>query len=469
MEEFWRFLMNRVDLLKNRRAALLESGLEIRAVIDKIIDEKSFVELSAYSFSESEFYGEKAEGEGVVTGFATVKDFPVYVVAQNPSVFSGGVSKANCDKICKALIAAQNNNTPVIYILDTKGVRTGEGVSVLEGIADVLYEMNELRGEVPQFAIVNGDCFGAFSLIAAACDFTFYTDKSCLSYASPAVIAATAKAGTDKNGVGGKASVAKTGIADFTVNDVSEIRDKIAAILSIVPVTGSPFEDNGDDYNRSTPSLDEKVCPDCLIQAVFDEGSAIEIGKGFADDVRCVIGRIGGMSAGALLFDGGEDGVSLTGEITEKINNFVCMLADFSMPLVNFVNTKGISKDFNVSSSTVLKSVANLVYNLSGLTKIGVVYGKAVGLGYSLFAAKSMGYDYSYAFCNASISLFDSLEGAYVELGGVTSENEAKLAEKYKEENQDPINAAKDGYIDNIIEPRFVRQYVIASLQMTER
>ena len=44
-----------------------------------------------------------------------------------------------------------------------------------------------------------------------------------------------------------------------------------------------------------------------------------------------------------------------------------------------------------------------------------------------------------------------------------------KLAEKYSEENADPVNAAKDGYIDNIIEPQFVRAYVISALQTLVR
>ena len=44
--------------------------------------------------------------------------------------------------------------------------------------------------------------------------------------------------------------------------------------------------------------------------------------------------------------------------------------------------------------------------------KISVVYKKAVGMGYTLFAAKSMGYDYTLAFANAKIALFDSVAGA---------------------------------------------------------
>ena len=57
---------------------------------------------------------------------------------------------------------------------------------------------------------------------------------------------------------------------------------------------------------------------------------------------------------------------------------------------------------------------------------------------------------------------FDALEGEErkaIEL----------LEEKYAEENADPINAAKNGYVDNIIEPQFVRSYVISALQMIVR
>ena len=97
--------------------------------------------------------------------------------------------------------------------------------------------------------------------------------------------------------------------------------------------------------------------------------------------------------------------------------------------------------------------------------KISVVYKKAIGLGYSLFSAKSVGFDYTCAFANAKVALFDSVQGAQIELASEGADKDA-MAQKYADENSDPINAAKDGYIDAIIEPQFVRQYLIASLQM---
>ena len=68
-------------------------------------------------------------------------------------------------------------------------------------------------------------------------------------------------------------------------------------------------------------------------------------------------------------------------------------------------------------------------------------------------------------FANAKIALFDSVQGAQIELAAEGSDKVA-LSQKYADENADPFNAAQGGYIDAIIEPQFVRQYLIASLQM---
>ena len=47
--------MNKIDLLKTRRAKLLEAGKDIRADISALTDDGSFVELDAYAFSHSDF------------------------------------------------------------------------------------------------------------------------------------------------------------------------------------------------------------------------------------------------------------------------------------------------------------------------------------------------------------------------------------------------------------------------------
>lgn len=459
--------MNKIDLLKTRRAKLLEAGKEIREKIFLIADEGSFVELDAYSFSHNEFYGEDAEGEGVVTGYATVDDKPVYIVAQNVKVLSGGVSKANCGKIRKCLDKALSLGAPVVYLFDSEGVVVGEGVNVLEGIADVLSASEALKGEVPQFSVVLGNLYGSFALLAANADFNFMLKDSTVAYASPLVISAKSGKNLPKEEVGGAASSAYNSLTTFKVEDLNEVKAKITDILSILPLTSDIVTDTDDDLNRVNEKLNEELCPVCLLKAAFDDKKYLELNEAFHPEVKTVIGRMGGISVAVIDF-AGENGVELDFGNVLKIKEFAYFAADNGLPLVTFVNTLGIKTDLATSNTTILKEINNMISALKSCERISVVYDKAVGLGYSLFVAKSLGVEYSYAFANAKIALFDGAASA-VNYGKFSDSQIAELEAKYSDENADPINAARNGYIDGIIEPQFVRAYLISALQTLVR
>lgn len=455
--------MDKLKLLQARKQQLLDAGKVIREEISNLTDKDSFVELSAFSFSESEFYGDRAEGEGVVTGFATINDYPYYIVAQNNQVLGGGISKANCEKILKCLVQAEKNGAPVIYILSSLGVRVGEGVNVLEGIASLLSKAASLKGVVPQYLVVDGEVYGQIALLSGICDFTFFLDKkSVLATTSPLVITAAAGENAPKDKIGGADALAKAQLATITAKDMTEVKGKIAALSELLSVGVVDC----DDLNRSVSSLKTAVNAENLL-SVFDKGSVVELGAGYATQVRCILGRLGGISVAAVIFDN-EGGVELCAGKARKLKDFARLASNYSLPYITFVNTLGIKASPEVANSPVIHELADYISILNTLdtAKISVVTGKAVGLGYTVFAAKSMGYDFTYAFATARIALFDSAQGAEVELAGARKEDGEKLAERYAEENSDPINAAKGGYIDNIIEPVFVRQYLIASLQM---
>ena len=46
--------MDKIQLLQERKAKIAEAGKEIRSLIDALVDENSFVELSAFSCSKNE-------------------------------------------------------------------------------------------------------------------------------------------------------------------------------------------------------------------------------------------------------------------------------------------------------------------------------------------------------------------------------------------------------------------------------
>lgn len=452
--------MDKLQLLQERKAKLANAGKEIRARIDELFDARSFVELSAFSFSKNDFYGEEAQGEGVITGFATLADYPFYVVAQNFNVLDGGVSKAACDKIAKCLDAAEKNLTPVVYILNTRGVQMGEGVTVLEGLGKLLLRSTQLKGVVPQYVIVDGEVYGSAAMLAAIADFTFFLNKkSVLAVNSPFVLSAKAGKTLTKEEVGGANALNKTGIPAFEVETLAEVKNTIGQIAQLLDMTYTDAE-----LNEAVPVLNQKVDGETIMQ-VFE--NPLEVWKSYEPDVKTVLGRIGGIAVAAVVFDGGNDGVELTAAKLAKIKNFTELACCYRLPFITFTDVKGICPCTCANNSRVMKEAAEYLDMLDTIdvAKIAVVYKKAIGLGYSLFAAKSVGFDYTCAFANASIALFDSVQGAQLELGDEKTDR-AALAARYADENSDPIHAAKDGYIDAIIEPQFVKQYLIASLQM---
>ena len=83
-------------------------------------------------------------GDGVVCGAGDVEGRPVYVFAQDFTVFGGSLSESNADKICKVMDLAVQNGAPIIGLNDSGGARIQEGVVSLAGYSKVFLR-NTLR------------------------------------------------------------------------------------------------------------------------------------------------------------------------------------------------------------------------------------------------------------------------------------------------------------------------------------
>lgn len=451
--------MDKIQLLQERKAKILSESRELRDQIVELTDENSFVEFSEFSFSKNDFYTENGEGEGVITGFATINDYPFYIVAQNGKICSGGISKANCDKMIKCLDQAEKNATPVIYLLNSQGVQFGEGITVLEGLSRLLMRATQLKGVVPQYVFVNGQLYGSLAMLASVADVAFFTDKSVVSVLSPFVL--TAKDGKNQKPeeIGGIKAVNKSGICSVAVKDVKEAKDKIFKLTELInePVIDAELNDSKPAFNKKCEAKD--------IVALFED--AVELGAENEPDVKTVVGRLGGIAVCSVIFASDGNGVLLTSEKLDKIKDFAEFSACYGLPFVVFDDVAGVCPSSAVNNSRVMKELSEYlnIFDTIDTAKIAVVYKKAIGLGYSVFASKSVGFDYTFAFANGKIALFDDVVGAKAEFHANGLDTSA-LEEKYADETADPVNAGKDGYIDSVIEPQFVKQYLVASLQM---
>ena len=78
-----------------------------RERITEFVDAGSFVEFDAFVVHNCSDFGmekQKVLGDGVVTGCGNVNGRPVYIFAQDFTVFGGSLSEMHAKKICKVMV-----------------------------------------------------------------------------------------------------------------------------------------------------------------------------------------------------------------------------------------------------------------------------------------------------------------------------------------------------------------------------
>ncbi|MDR2046767.1 MAG: hypothetical protein LBP79_02515 [Clostridiales bacterium] len=468
--------MDKIKILDQNTDRILRASAKIRAFLDALTDPKSLVETDVFLAGKSFTDGADALGEGVVTGSAIINGVPVYLFAQNSEVLSGSLGAAQADKIVKNIYAAEKAGVPFISVIDSAGARIGEGISASEGFSKIIKAAGEISGRVPHIAVVKGNCVGLMSVYLSMADFVFADENAKISVTPPTVLAAVSKTNADALKV--KNAVPKTGGIAYIYKSETELREKLGELLALLPSDDSYIakDDYADDLNRESPELNSSPLSDpyALLAAAADDGVYLELYGGCVPEVKTALGRIAGITVAFIAFEGGKF-LSLAG--IKKLSNFIFTISDFNIPLVSFVDCKGVEPSLSDELNGLRDGAASLMaaVGLSSNKKIAVITGGAIGYVYGALASKAAGIDYTFATVNAVISPINP-ETAAVLIGGEDLKKAAdpiakrgELIKKYAEEAANPFVAAKDGYVDNIIEPSLIRPYVAGVLTMLVR
>ena len=119
----------------------------------------------------------------------------------------------------------------------------------------------------------------------------------------------------------------------------------------------------------------------------------------------------------------------------------------------------------------IIRHGAKVIYAYSEATvpKVTVILRKSYGGAYIALGSKHLGTDFVYALPGAEVAVMGA-EGA-VEIVfrreiAAEPEKRDELIEKYKEEFSNPYQAAKLGFVDDVIEPREIRFRAIAAFDL---
>ncbi len=161
---------------------------------------------------------------------------------------------------------------------------------------------------------------------------------------------------------------------------------------------------------------------------------------------------------------------------SRKAARFVRFCDAFNIPVLTLVDVPGFLPGTAQEYGGIITNGAKLLYAYGEATvpKITVILRKAYGGAYDVMSSKHLRGDINYAWPTAEIAVMgpkgaievlNSKQIAAIENPVEREEFIRKNEQEYKDKFANPYNAAKYGYIDDVIEPRNTRFRVIRALQ----
>jgi propionyl-CoA carboxylase beta chain len=489
LDEFNRAALEGGGAERNQRLRVA-GKLTARERIEVLLDPGSFDELDRFVTSQvRDFDLEKRRilGDGVIVGSGKVNGRPVFVFAQDFTVFGGSLGAAHAQKICKVMDLAMQVGAPVIGLNDSGGARIQEGVQALGGYADIFLRNTLASGVIPQISAVLGACAGGAVYSPAITDFVCMVETtSHMFITGPDVIAAVTHEQVSKEELGGADTHSqKSGVSHFAFADDRACLTGIRELLAYLPsnnIDDAPRRPSTDPVDRAVPELEEYVPRDSskaydmlrVVGAVVDDGVFLEVSAGFARNIVCGFAHLGGRSVGVVA----NQPLVLAGvldiDASRKAARFVRFCDAFNIPLVTFVDVPGFLPGVEQEHRGIIVHGAKLLYAYCEATvpKLTVITRKAYGGAYDVMSSKHLRSDLNLAFPHSEIAVMGA-EGAvniiYRQELATAADPAAKRAElvaAYKEQFLNPYRSAELGFVDEVIEPARLRQRLIRGLEL---
>lgn len=465
--------------------------LTARERINFLLDEDSFEEMGMLVTHRTSDFGMDKQvfyGDGVVTGYGTIDSRPVYIFAQDFTVFGGSLSETHAEKICKIMDQAVKAGVPVIGLNDSGGARIQEGVRSLGGYADIFYRNVRASGVIPQISAIMGPCAGGAVYSPAITDFTFMVQNTSYMFVTgPNVVKTVTNETVTAEELGGAgAHAVKSGVTHFTApNDVICL-NQVKKLLSYLPQNNKmapsklPFiltEEYREELENIIPDSPNKPYDMRLvINGIVDTNSFFEVHEQFATNIIVGFARLGGRSIGIIA----NQPMSLAGVLdvnsSKKAARFTRFCDAFNIPLLVLVDVPGFLPGTEQEWNGIILNGAKLLYALSEATvpRITVITRKAYGGAYDVMNSKHIGADLNYAWPTAEIAVMGAKGASEIIFKKEISEAknpDQKLAEKEKEyadKFANPFEAAQRGFVDKVIEPKNTRRKLLKAFAILE-
>jgi acetyl-CoA carboxylase carboxyltransferase component len=422
------------------REQINTSASEARDFIRSFFDDGTFLERGTYVKNGEGYF------ESVITGSGSVDNRPVFAFVQDFNTEKGAFTAAHGKKITSLYDQALRAGAPMVAVFTGAGAKIAEGIDVLSSYGAVMTKVSAAKGVIPQIALIDGVCGGASAVLSQMFDIVIYTEKANRYVASRAE---------------------KTGKPHLvTDNAIADIR----ALLALLPSNceeGNVCGDEAADINDAidVSSLVEGDVRE-LLSAISDN-APIFLSESFGKEAVTALSTLNGRTVGFVANQPTENGGALTCCASGKLASFIDFCGSFGIPVVTLVNTKGLSDgcDLNAFSSLVF------AYTSCPSPVVTAIVGKAYGSAFTLLGSKSLGADLVFALDSAVISVLDPDTAVeFVNDSELKASNDpaalrASLKDQWINGEASPLNAARSGDIDDVIDSCELKQRLASALE----
>ncbi|MEM9185090.1 MAG: acyl-CoA carboxylase subunit beta [Planctomycetota bacterium] len=489
------------ELQKRREAALLGGGKErvekrhakglmtARERIEYFFDPHSFQEWGMHVDHACHDFGMETKtmpGDGVVTGVGRVNGRPVAAFSQDFTVGGGALGQRHAQKICDLMDAAQETGMPFVAINDSGGARIQEAVESLSGYGQVFYRNVALSGQVPQIAVIAGNCAGGAAYSPALMDFLIMTRENANMFiCGPSVIkAATGVEATMEEIGSASANASISGNVHFIADDDKHALQIVASLLSYLPpnnVENPPHTPVADINLAPDPGMNELMPEDPkspmdmydVIDRLVDPNTFLEAHRDFARNIIVGFSRIDGIVTGIIANQPLVNAGALDIDASDKAARFIRFCNAFNTPILNLVDVPGFMPGVEQEQGGIIRHGAKMLFAYSSATvpKITVITRRAYGGSYLAMCSRDLRADVVFAWPTAEIAVMGA-EGAVDVLyrkqladDPDKAATRQKLIADYRAKFASPYMAASHGMITDVISPCQTRAAVSLALR----
>ena len=462
-----------------------------RENIADLVDDDSFVEYGGLALAARrrttalEQLIDESPADGIIMGLATIgadryaeDKARVMIAHYDYSVMAGTQGRNGHRKQDRMYEMAAELRIPVILFAEGGGGRGSDTDSIGGSETDTFYRFAALSGGAPLIGIANGRCFAGNAVLLGCCDVIIATEGSNIGMAGPAMIEGGGLGVYRPEEIGPMKVQVANGVVDVLVKDEAEAVDVARRYLSY-------FQGPRRDWAAPDQRGLRHIVPENrlrgydmreLLAILADEGSVLEIRRGWGHGMITALVRIEGRPMGVIANNPLHLGGAIDSDAADKAARFMQMCDAHDLPILSLCDNPGnmvgpeaektalvrhCCRAYVIGANLSVPSFMVMVRKSYGLGKLAMTGG---GMKLPVFAVAWPTGEFGGMGLEGQVKL-----GRRKELAAIADPEERRATyEKWVAELYEigkALNTGSHYQVDDVIDPAETRRWLIAGLR----